>query len=185
MKIKGRHFSVKKLICLFVYYTFAQYLPDSYCFIRPIGKISNWIRVWLCKRIFKKCGRIRTINRRVDFGSGRDVIMGDESGIGCNTHIPNDTYIGNNVILGRHCYFLERNHIYDRTDIPINYQGKAATKQTIIEDDCWIGMYSLFTPGRHISKGTVIGMGSVVTHDYPEYSIIGGAPAKFIRSRKE
>ena len=38
-------------------------------------------------------------------------------------------------------------------------------------------MNTLITPGRHISKGTIVGMGSVVTKDYPPYSIIGGAPA--------
>ena len=30
MKIKGVEFSVKKILCLCVYYGFATYLPDSY-----------------------------------------------------------------------------------------------------------------------------------------------------------
>lgn len=55
---------------------------------------------------------------------------------------------------------------------------------TVIEDDCWIGMNTLMTPGRHISKGTIIGMGSILTKDFPPYSVVGGNPAKLIKSRK-
>jgi acetyltransferase-like isoleucine patch superfamily enzyme len=40
------------------------------------------------------------------------------------------------------------------------------------------------TPGRHISKGTIIGMGSILTKDFPPYSVVGGNPAKLIKSRK-
>jgi maltose O-acetyltransferase len=147
------------------------------------GKISNYIRVFLCKRIFKKCGKIRTINRKVVFGSGRNIEMGDNSGIGANTEIPSDTIIGKNVMLSRRCFVLHRNHEFSRIDIPIIKQGFKETKKLIIEDDCWIGLNSILTPGRHVSKGTIVGMGSVLTKDFPEYSIVGGNPAKLIKSR--
>ena len=52
-----------------------------------------------------------------------------------------------------------------------------------IEDDVWIGRNVLMTPGRHIAKGSIIAAGCVLTKDFPEYSIIGGNPGKFIRSR--
>ena len=39
------------------------------------------------------------------------------------------------------------------------------------------------TPGRYVSRGTIVGMGSVLTKDFPPYSIVGGAPAKLIKSR--
>ena len=87
-------------------------------------------------------------------------------------------------MLSRGCFILPRNHRFDRLDIPINDQGFLEDKLTIIEDDCWIGMRSILTPGRHISRGTIVGMGSVLTKDFPAYSIVGGAPAKFIKSRK-
>ena len=181
MKIRGVNISVKKILYLCLYYGFATYLPDSYS--AYIGKYCNGIRVFLCKRIFKKCGKIRTINRRVNFGSGRNIEIGDESGIGANTKIPPETIIGNNVILSRNCFILRANHKYERTDIPINDQGMKNILQTVIEDDCWIGMNTLLTPGRHVRKGTIVAMGSVLTKNFPEYSIVGGNPAKFIKSR--
>lgn len=177
--IKG--IPIKKLFCLVLYYGFATHLPDSYSIIG--GRFANKIRVALCKRIFFKCGSIRTINRKVRFGSGKNVVIGDGSGIGANTEIPSDIIIGNNVILSRKCFVLHRNHKYERTDIPIVDQGFKDAKQTIIEDDCWVGMNTLMTPGRHIKKGTIVAMGSVLTKDFPEYSIVGGNPSKFIKSR--
>lgn len=54
---------------------------------------------------------------------------------------------------------------------------------TIIEDDCWIGVRSILTPGRHIKKGSIIAAGAIVTKDFDEYSIIGGNPAHLIKKR--
>lgn len=174
---------LKKLICLLLYYGIAYYLPNSYQPWYLGGTISNSFRVFLCKRIFKKAGKISTINRCVKFWSGNDVEMGDYSGIGEHTEIPSNTKIGSNVMISRYVFILSRNHEFSSTETPITEQGFLPMKQTIIEDDCWIGLRTIFTPGRHVKKGTIVGMGSVLTKDFPEYSIVGGAPAKLIRSR--
>lgn len=181
MKILGAEFTLKKMICLVLYYGIATHLPDSYSSFG--GKISNSFRVFLCKRIFKQCGNIRTINRKVNFGSGKNIEMGDDSGIGANTEIPSDTVIGKYVMLSRRCFVLHRNHEFSRTDIPIIEQGFKETKRLVIEDDCWVGLGCILTPGRHIKKGTIVAMGSVLTKDFPEYSIVGGNPAKLIKIR--
>ena len=174
---------IKKLICLMLYYGIAYYLPNSYKPWWLGGKISNTFRVFLCKRIFKKAGKISTINRCVNFGSGKNIEMGDKSGIGEHTEIPSNTIIGKNVMISRYVFILSRNHEFSSIDVPINEQGFLPMKQAIIEDDCWIGLRTIFTPGRHVKKGTIVGMGSVLTKDFPEYSVVGGAPAKLIRSR--
>lgn len=173
--------SIKRIMCLALYYGFAYYLPNSYGFF---GNLPNMLRVFLCKRIFKECGKIATINRKVNFGSGQRIVIGDNSGIGANTELPSDTIIGRNTIVSRNIYILARNHRHDRVDIPIKQQGYEPDKQTIIGDDCWIGMNSLLTPGRKVENGTIVAMGSVLTKDFPAYSIVGGAPAKLIKMRK-
>ncbi len=64
------------------------------------------------------------------------------------------------------------------------FQGHSERKQTIIGDDVWIGRQVIFTPGRKVANGTIIGVGCVLTKDFPEYSVIGGNAGKLIRSRK-
>ena len=52
-----------------------------------------------------------------------------------------------------------------------------------VGNDVWIGRESIIMPGVKIGDGAAIGTRSVVTHDVPPYTIVGGAPAKFIKKR--
>lgn len=53
----------------------------------------------------------------------------------------------------------------------------------VIEDDVWIGSNSVVLSGVTIGRGSIVGAGSVVTRNIPKYSIVGGNPAKIIKSR--
>lgn len=172
---------IEHLLFIALYYGFAYWLPNSY--VPFFGPVFNWIRVRCVHHIFAKCGKIRIINRKVYFHRGTGIEMGDSSGIGANTDLPDDTIIGNNVIISRDVFILNRNHRYDLPDIPINDQGYYPAKQTIIEDNVWIGLRSILTPGRIVKSGTIVAMGSVLTKDFPENSVVGGNPAKLIKSR--
>ena len=55
----------------------------------------------------------------------------------------------------------------------------------IVEDDVWIGFGVTIMSGVRIGKGSVIAAGSVVVKDVAPYSVVGGAPAKFIKYRFE
>lgn len=57
----------------------------------------------------------------------------------------------------------------------------AATAPVVLEDDVFIGMRCLVLKGVTIGKGSVIGAGSVVTHNIPPGVIAAGNPAKVIR----
>ena len=176
MKINNKEIKIHSLICLVLYYSIGQYLPSN--------RFGKSVRTFLCTRIFKKCGNHVNIERRAWFGSGTNVELGDYSGIGINCHIPSDTIIGKYVMMGPNCFILDVNHDVSDTSKPMCFQGMAARKTTIIEDDVWIGRDVKMTPGRHISRGSIIAMACVLTKDFPEYSIIGGNPSKIIRSRK-
>lgn len=172
-----------KNIYLFLYYGFARYLPSSYTPI--VGKPSNVIRIFLVKRIFKSCGKISTIDRLAYFGNGKDIEIGDYSGIGERCIVPKNTIIGKYVMMAPNVHIIQNNHNFDNISTPMCFQGSPSNiPQTIIEDDCWIGTHVIMTPGRHIKKGSIIAAGSVLTKDFEEYSIVGGNPARLIKKRK-
>lgn len=54
-----------------------------------------------------------------------------------------------------------------------------------IGDNVWIGGNTVILPGVHIGSNTVIGAGSVVTKDIPDWVVAGGNPCKVIRSITE
>lgn len=169
------------MICRLIYYHFAFYLPASYS--KPFGGISKRVRYWLCKYIFKSCGKNVNIESHASFGAGNLVEIGNNSGIGVNCTIPNHSIIGDNVMMGPNLYALERNHSFENKEIPMMLQGYSEHKYFRIEDDVWIGRDVIVTPGRTIKKGSIIAAGCVLCKDFPEYSIIGGNPSKLIRQR--
>jgi len=74
------------------------------------------------------------------------------------------------------------NHNFDSIDVPMKDQG-VATAPIIIEDDCWIAANCIILSGVRIGKGSVIAAGSVVTKDVAPYSVMGGNPAKKLKTR--
>ncbi|MGW0183254.1 CatB-related O-acetyltransferase [Nocardia sp. NPDC003345] len=54
---------------------------------------------------------------------------------------------------------------------------------TVVGHDVWFGYGATVLPGVRIGHGAIIGAGSVVTADVPDYGIVGGNPARLIRTR--
>ncbi len=54
-----------------------------------------------------------------------------------------------------------------------------------IGDNVWIGGNTVIMPGVHIGSNTVIGAGSVVTRDIPDWSVAVGNPCRVIKKITE
>ena len=54
----------------------------------------------------------------------------------------------------------------------------------IIENDGWISANATILKGVNIGNGAVVGAGSVVTKDIPEFAIVVGNPAKVVKYRQ-
>ncbi|MDR7127774.1 acetyltransferase-like isoleucine patch superfamily enzyme [Algoriphagus sp. 4150] len=62
----------------------------------------------------------------------------------------------------------------------VNFEDKSSVN---IGADVWIGARAIIKGGIKIGNGAVIAAGAVVTKDVPEFSIVGGVPAKIIKYR--
>jgi acetyltransferase-like isoleucine patch superfamily enzyme len=51
----------------------------------------------------------------------------------------------------------------------------------IIKDNAWIGFNSIILKGVTIGEGAIVGAGSVVTKDVPDFAVVAGNPAKIIK----
>jgi acetyltransferase-like isoleucine patch superfamily enzyme len=109
--------------------------------------------------------------------------------------------IGNHVWIGPQAYFDARDlvledyvgwgpgakvlgstHTGEPTDVPI-----ITTSLTImpvrVGFGADVGINASLLPGVRIGAHSIVGAGSVVTHDVPDYAIVAGAPARVLRYR--
>lgn len=147
---------------------------------RPLWPISKLF--W--RHVLKSIGKNTQIMRGVEIihphrvSIGRDVYIGKN----CAFYGYEEIFIGDNSLIARDTILLTRSHIFSQTDIPIRQQGYTSAP-IIIADDVWIGARTTILPGVTIGRGSVIAAGSIVNKSVPEFTIVGGVPAKIIRQR--
>lgn len=104
-----------------------------------------------------------------------ETYIGDQTKIMCLANITGKTYIGNNVFISMQVGTANDNAIgrlgYDENKIMGPY----------IEDNVSVGLGALLLPNTRIGKYSVVGAGSVVTRDVPDYAVVMGVPAKVVR----
>jgi virginiamycin A acetyltransferase len=61
--------------------------------------------------------------------------------------------------------------------------GLPGRGDTVVGNDVWFGHGATVMPGVRIGHGAIIAAGAVVTGDVPDYGIVGGNPARLIRTR--
>ena len=86
--------------------------------------------------------------------------------------------IGNRVVLNDGVTLLTASH---RLSDP---KWRHKKSPIFIGDYAWIAINSIILPGVSIGKGAVIGAGSVVRENVPDYAIVTGNPAKIVKGRK-
>lgn len=128
------------------------------------------------------------------------VSIGNRTFIGGGSFICIDEIqIGNDVMFSWGCTVTDNNshsHIWSerRNDVLEWKRGLDENKMGIykdwsnvksgritIKDKAWIGFNCIILKGVNIGEGAIIGAGSVVTKDVPDWTIVAGNPAKIIR----
>lgn len=92
------------------------------------------------------------------------------------------------VVIGDNCQIAPNVSIYTAGH-PVHPVARNSAYEYGIEvtigDNVWIGGNTVILPGVHIGSNTVIGAGSVVTHDIPDWVVAAGNPCKVIRKITE
>ncbi len=123
----------------------------------------------------------------IETGQGGSVFIGAETHIQPRCQFSaykGSIRIGRGVQIAPYCAFYPYDHGLD-PDYLIGKQPIRSKGDIAIGDDAWLGVGVCVLDGARIGKGTVIGAGSVVTGDIPDYSIAIGVPARVVKSRTE
>lgn len=111
-----------------------------------------------------------------------DLVMGQDCTVNAYAVITGKVKMGNGVRIATYASIYGFNHGFQSIEVPIFLQPH--TRLGIeIGDDVWIGANALILDGVTIGSHSIVAAGAVVTSNVPPYSIVGGNPAKVIRSR--
>ena len=111
------------------------------------------------------------------------VAVGNYVFIGNRCHLASKVKIGNWVMLASQVSIVGGDHECELVGTPTIWADRATNKEVVIEDDVWIGHGATIMHGVRIGEGAIVAAGALVTHDVDAYSIVGGVPAKMIRTR--
>ena len=130
-----------------------------------LGRIGE--KVWIAKTF--NCDDGKNIFIGDDFTGNYNITMLDIKEI----------YIGNHVMIGPNTLITTVNH-------PLSPKGRrqhlGIGKPVTIGDDVWIGGNVTILPGITIGNNVVVAAGAVVTKDVPDNVVVGGVPARIIKT---
>ena len=115
---------------------------------------------------------------------GEHITIGDNVGIGEYAYLGGGggLTIGDNCIVGQYLSCHPENHNFEDLDVEIRHQG-VKREGIVIGANCWIGSKVTITDGVTIGDNCVLAAGAVITKSMPRNSVIGGVPAKVLKTR--
>ncbi|MDE6703716.1 MAG: sugar O-acetyltransferase [Muribaculaceae bacterium] len=114
---------------------------------------------------YTDCGKNIRFGKRVFINSGCK--FQDQGGI----------TIGDDVLVGHNCVIATLNHAMDPS-----HRADMIPAPVKICDKVWIGANVTILQGVTIGEGAIVAAGAVVNKDVPARTIVGGIPAKIIKT---
>ncbi len=152
----GRHVSIRRPLCL----RGTKYISIG---DRVIVKEQGWIEA---NPLDDSC--------LLSIGSGTSI------GYFAHIYAVRRIEIGPDVLMGSGVYITDCTHEYQDVSRPVIAQPARFVGPVAIGAGSWIGQHAAVI-GARVGKHCVIGAGSVVTSDIPDYCVAAGAPARIVR----
>lgn len=112
-----------------------------------------------------------------DFGKnitiGRNVFINS----GCHFQDQGGITIGDGTLIGHNVVLATVNHAIEPAQNRLNSYAPIH-----LEDHVWIGSNATILAGVTVGKWSVVAAGAVVTKNVPPYIVVGGVPARIIKT---
>ncbi len=152
-----------------------------------LGVVKSYLKLKLHKKqltMFKIVGENVQFDRSCVFGDSENIEVGSNVYIGENAYFwgKGGLKIGSNVSFGPDVKIHTVNHRWENaTSIP--YDGCSIKAPVEIGNHVWIGGHVTIIPGVKIGEGAIVAMGAVVVKNVESCTIVGGNPARVLKTR--
>lgn len=138
------------------------------------------VRENIKKELFRSVGKNVFIEPDFICEMGNNISIGDNTffNFGCIIFDMGEVTIGNNVMFGPRVGIYTTNHAFDPIE---RINNVVKSKPVKIGNRVWVAADVKILQGVTIGDDSIIGAGSVVTHDIPSGVIAVGNPCKFLR----
>ena len=149
-----------------------EYFVHESSYVDEPCKIGKGTKIWHFSHIMSDCEIGENCN------IGQNVVISPHVVLGKNVKVQNNVSVYTGVIceddgvLGPSCVFT--NVINPRSHVC----RKDEYRETVLKSGCSIGANSTIVCGHTIGRYALVGAGSVVTKDVPDYALVIGNPAR-------
>ena len=156
-------------------------------FTEALGMIPFTFGWQLRQDVYRRLGLCKgegvIINHRTSIGE-RATTIGSDVWISKGVYVEY-AHIGNHVLIGPSAVLLagRYHHRAEGTEVPIKVQGNNPLEPIAVGDGAWIGANA--TVMADVGRHAIVGAGSVVLKAVPDYGVVAGNPARFIRDRRD
>ena len=153
-------------------------LQYDYNLTRPSEGERRW---QLLQKMFAEIGEGSYIEPPLHANwAGKHVHLGRDVYFNFNVTLVDDTdiYIGDNTMIGPNTVIATAGH---PVCPEIREKGGQFNVPVRIGKNCWLGAGVIVLPGITIGDNTVVGAGSIVTHDLPANVVAAGNPCRILR----
>ena len=138
------------------------------------------VREEIKRQLFRKVGKNVFIEPDFICEMGNNITIGDDTffNFGCIIFDMGEVTIGKNVMFGPRVVISTTTHAFDPDE---RVRNVVISKPVTIGDRAWIAADVKILQGVTIGEGSIVGAGSVVTHDIPAGVVAAGNPCRVLR----
>ena len=140
---------------------------------------SDRHRARLLRLFGAKVGRGCIIRRTVGVYYPWNLEIGDRCVLGDRATIYNlaPIQLGDGAVVSQEAYLCAGTHDYTRRSFPL------VVRPIHLGSQSWVCARAFVGPGTNVGEGAVVAASAVVVRDVPNWTIVGGNPARTIKSR--